>query len=144
VNASVSFQLTTEQPLEEADRAHAESTRRLQSEYRAATNPDEREKLSDELERVISEHFEIRQKMRAQELEDLQKQIRRLQELHDRREQEKNQIISDRLRQVLRDADGLGWGGSDTAAPSGLGLQSSPNLVPSRSVAPATTTEYAR
>jgi hypothetical protein len=101
-----------------SDRSHTELTQRLVDEYQSTSNSDERRKLSEELERVITEHFEIRQKLRAQELEKLQAQVRRLQELHERREQEKSQIIADRLRQVLRDAEGLGWGSSDTVGTS--------------------------
>jgi hypothetical protein len=118
---------TEESTLEEADRAHTQSTRRLQAEYRSTTDADERAKLSEELQRVITEHFEIRQKIRAQELEELQMQVRRLQELHDRREQEKSQIIGDRVRQILRDAEGLGWGSSDAAEKGDFGMLSSPS-----------------
>jgi hypothetical protein len=90
----------------------------LQATYQTTTDADERKKLSEELEQVITKHFEIRQKIRARELEELQSQIRRLQELHERRQQEKSQIVADRLRQVLREAQGLGWGSSDAAVTS--------------------------
>jgi hypothetical protein len=133
---------TVQSSLEEADRAHTESTRRLQAEYRSTTDADERAKLSEELQRVITEHFEIRQKRRAQELEELQMQIRRLQELHDRREQEKNQIISDRVRQILRDAEGLGWGSSDAADKGDFGMPSSPSYP--RSMRSATSVNVPR
>ena len=100
-------------PLQKADREHAESTRTLLARYQKSSDQDERKELSEELEKVITEHFEIRQKIRAHELEELNEQIRRLQALHDRREQDKSQIIGDRMRQLLRDAEGLGWGPND-------------------------------
>jgi hypothetical protein len=104
--------------LQNADRAHAELTRTLLAKYQESSNQDERKKLGEDLESVITEHFEIRQKIRAHELEELNAQIRRLQELHDRREQDKSQIISDRLRQLLRDAEGLGWGPTEVTGNS--------------------------
>jgi hypothetical protein len=86
---------------------------------------------------VITKHFEIRQQIRANELKELNAQIRRLQELHDRREQEKNQIISDRLRQILRDAEGLGWGSSDAGGTYGTATQRAPYGQQLRSVTPS-------
>ena len=70
-----------------------------------------------------TEHFEIRQKIRAHELEELNEQIRRLQALHDRREQDKSQIIGDRMRQLLRDAEGLGWGPNDVTGTTASDIQ---------------------
>lgn len=101
-------------PLQQADRAHADSTKTLLAKYQSTTDADERKSLGDDLQRVITEHFEIRQQIREKELQDLQAQIKRLQELHDRRKQEKDRIIGDRLRQLLRDAEGLGWGASES------------------------------
>jgi type I site-specific restriction-modification system R (restriction) subunit len=125
INSKVLFRSELDEksnPLQQSDRAHADSTRRLLAEYQAASHEAQRSELSDELEKVITEHFEIRQKLRAQELEELQAQVRRLQELHDLREREKDQIVSDHLRRLLRDADGLGWGSSDAAGTGSLGL----------------------
>jgi hypothetical protein len=123
-------------PLQKSDRDHADSTRTLLAQYQRSTDQDERKKLSDELEKVVTEHFEIRQKIRAQELEELNAQIRRLQELHDRREQDKSQIINDRLRQLLRDAEGLGWGPNDLKGADDLQPFGETVRPPMRSVSP--------
>src|SRR5688572_28373685 len=135
------LEFDTANPLHEADRNHTELTRRLQGQYQAATDSDERTKLRDEIEKAITEHFEIRQKIRAHELEELQTQIRGLQGLHDRREQEKSQIISDQVRQVLPDADGLVWGSSDSAGETSFGIPGATpgatTVRPSRSTTPA-------
>lgn len=101
-----------EDPLHEADRRHAKTTGRILAKYQASTDPDERSRLSEELKAVVSAHFELRQQIRANELAELAAQLRRLQDLHDRREREKDQIIGDRVRQLLRDSQGLGWGTS--------------------------------
>ena len=125
-------------PLQKADREHAESTRTLLARYQKSSDQDERKKLSEELEKVITEHFEIRQKIRAHELEELNEQIRRLQALHDRREQDKSQIIGDRLRQLLRDAEGLGWGPNDVTGTNSPQTFGDTLGRPMRSVSPAT------
>ena len=126
-------------PLQKADRDHAELTRTLLARYQTSSDQDEREQVSDELGKVITEHFEIRQKIRAHELEELNAQIRRLQALHDRREQDKSQIINDRLRQLLRDAEGLGWGPTDVTGNNRFQTVDDTFGRPMRSVSPATT-----
>jgi hypothetical protein len=126
-------------PLQKADRDHTELTRTLLAKYQKSSDQDEREQLSDELGKVITEHFEIRQKIRAHELEELNAQIRRLQALHDRREQDKSQIINDRLRQLMRDAEGLGWGPTDVTGNNSFQTVDDTFGRPMRSVSPATT-----
>jgi hypothetical protein len=101
-------------PLQQADRTHTETTRRLVAKFQASTDAAERRSVREELQKVIGDHFAVRQQIRAKELAELQAQVRRLQELHDRRELEKDQIIADRMGQLLRDAEGLGWGGGDS------------------------------
>jgi hypothetical protein len=64
----------------------------------------------DELTKVVSEQFEVRQEIRERELKDLEEHVQKLRVLHQRRTKEKDQIVRDRVRQLLRDVDGLGWG----------------------------------
>ncbi|MEX2138976.1 MAG: hypothetical protein WD894_06920 [Pirellulales bacterium] len=99
--------------LRQADHAHAQSTRALVAKHQQSSDSQERESLREELNKVIAEHFETRQQMRARELEELEAQVRHLRTLHDRRKKEKDQIVGDRLQRLLRDADGLGWGSDD-------------------------------
>jgi hypothetical protein len=101
--------------LRQVDRAHGETTQSLIAKYKGFSDLRDREELRAQLMKVISEHFETRQQMRARELEELEAQIRHLRALHDRRQKEKDQIIGDRLQRLLRDADGLGWGSDDAA-----------------------------
>lgn len=100
-------------PLRQADQRFGQSTRDLIAKYQETTDPDQRETVREELNDVLTKHFDVRQQIRARELEELEAQVRRLRELHDRREEEKDQIVRDRLQQLLRDAEGLGWGVSE-------------------------------
>jgi len=64
----------------------------------------------DDLESVVSDHFDLRQELREAELEDLERGIERLRSLHERRQDEKNRIVQQRIESLLREAVGLGWG----------------------------------
>ena len=90
-------------------------TQRLLVEYRQTEDEKERGWITGELTKAIAKHFDIRQEARERELKQLEAQVRRLRELHDRRTKEKGQIVQDRVRLLLRDADGLGWGADDDA-----------------------------
>jgi hypothetical protein len=92
--------------------AEQESERqRLISEYSQTEDEKERGWIAGEMEKVIARHFDIRQESRDRELKRLEEQVRKLREVHQKRARQKEQIVQDRVRQLLRDADGLGWGG---------------------------------
>jgi len=86
-------------------------TQRLIFEYSQTEDEKERGWIAGEMEKVIARHFEIRQASRDRELKRLEEQVRKLREVHQKRAKQKEQIVQDRVRQLLRDADGLGWGG---------------------------------
>ena len=92
-------------------------TRKLLSDYSRTDDEKERAKVLDELTKVVSEQFEHRQESRERELKEVEEHMRKLRELHTRRAKEKDQIVRDRVRQLLRDVDGLGWGDDDRRAP---------------------------
>jgi hypothetical protein len=85
-------------------------TRKLLADYSQTEDEKDRAKVLDELTKVVSEQFDLRQEVRERELKDLEVQVRKLRELQQRRAKEKDLIIRDRVRQLLRDVDGLGWG----------------------------------
>ncbi|HVW01366.1 MAG TPA: hypothetical protein VHB77_13530, partial [Planctomycetaceae bacterium] len=85
-------------------------TRRLMSDYSRLEDDNERAAIVRELTRVIGKHFDIRQNVRERELERLEAQIRTLREIHQKRARLRDEIIQERVRQLLRDLDGLGWG----------------------------------
>lgn len=87
-----------------------QQTRDLLSKYRASTDQSERDQLVKDLTAIASQEFDTRQESRSQELKNLEEQLKKLQALHERRAKEKDDIVRDRVRHLLRDADGLGWG----------------------------------
>ncbi len=79
-----------------------------------------------ELTKIVSEQFDIRQSFRESELKEVEEHVRKLRELHQRRAMEKDQIVRDRVRQLLRDVEGLGWGDDDHLAAPSPRLRQSP------------------
>ena len=80
------------------------------TKYQGAENSQQREQLRGDLQKLVGEQFDLRQQVRQKELEQLEAQVRRLRTIHTRRQDEKESIVKDRVQQLLRDAEGLGWG----------------------------------
>lgn len=89
----------------------------LLARYGKTEDEKERAKLLEELTTVVAAQFESRQESREKELQALEEQVRKLRELQARRAKEQDQIVRDRVRQLLREVDGLGWG--DNRHPAG-------------------------
>jgi len=95
--------------LHEQDRAREQSTRQLIQQYRDAESGGDRSELQEKLAQVVREHFEIRQQLREKELAALEARVRRLRELHEKRGDAKDEIVEQRIAQLIREAEGLGW-----------------------------------
>jgi hypothetical protein len=104
-----------------------QQTREFVEKYRRSGDTGGREGLRGDLQKVVSEHFDLRQTARERELAELEKELERLRSLHQRRQNQKDRIVGDRVESLLREADGLGWGSarSNPAVP-----RYSPPLVP--------------
>jgi hypothetical protein len=87
----------------------------LLAKYQGTEDSQQREQMRAELQKIVSEQFELRQQLRQKELEQLEAQVRRLRNIHSRRQEEKEAIVRDRVQQLIRDAEGLGWGGDHHA-----------------------------
>ncbi|MCY2967256.1 MAG: hypothetical protein NT069_27085 [Planctomycetota bacterium] len=79
----------------------------------------ERGKLRDDLKALLTQMFEQRQERRAAEIADIEKRLTKLKDLHKKRADLKESIIGNRLRQLLEDSEGLGWGDDTTASGTG-------------------------
>jgi hypothetical protein len=90
-------------------------SREIISQYKATEDEKTRGKLVDDLTAAVSEQFDARQEAREAELKQLEEQLRKLRELQARRAKAKEEIVRDRVRALLRDADGLGWGADEAA-----------------------------
>ena len=107
-NEVLSLELNVRQDYAALERAAL----KLTQEYARATDSSRRAELTTELNETVEKQFAARQEARAKELDELEQQLKRLRDIHSRREREKQRIVDDRVRQLLRDADGLGWGSS--------------------------------
>jgi hypothetical protein len=92
---------------QEATLAHDanEIRRRLES----ATTDSQRSEVRTKLEENLGKQFDLRQKRHGLEIEALETQVKKLRELVRKRQESRAEIISRRVDQVLREAEGLGW-----------------------------------
>ena len=70
-----------------------------------AQRADVRTKLTDNL----GKQFDLRQKRHGLEIEALEAQVKKLRELVRKRQESREDIISRRVDQIIRETDGLGW-----------------------------------
>ncbi len=90
----------------------------LKRQYAAAKGADDRDKLRDRLGAVLREQFDAQQKRRKEEVDRVEERLKQLRALLQKREDAKQEIVRRRLEQLLNEADGLGWPGSEPVAPT--------------------------
>jgi hypothetical protein len=69
----------------------------------------DREKIKARLQEVLEKQFDLRQKRHMSEIEALEDQVKKLRELVQKRQENRREILSKRLDQLQREAQGLGW-----------------------------------
>jgi hypothetical protein len=74
-----------------------------------AKSDADREKLKAKLVEILEKQFDLKRRRHEAELEALEAQVKKLKDMVRVRGENRRQIISDRLEQILRDAQGLGW-----------------------------------
>ena len=84
--------------------------------YRQHDGQEEKARIAEALPDLVAKQFDARQLLREGELNQLEEQLRKLRELHQRRAKQRDQIVQDRVRQLLRDADGIGWGSDEESS----------------------------
>jgi hypothetical protein len=92
----------------------AEGGTRLMKEYAGTDNEDMRAKIKTKLGEALGKQFDLQQKRRELELSRLEARMKKVRDLMKRRSDARTTIIEKRLDQVLREADGLGWGAPQT------------------------------
>ncbi len=70
---------------------------------------DAADAIEDQLEPIVVEHFDIRQKVRERELEKLEERIEQLKDALDERDSNKRNLIKQRLAELLGASDARGW-----------------------------------
>jgi hypothetical protein len=84
-------------------------TEKLARQLAKAKTDAEREGLRSKLNDLLEKQFDERQKKHKAESEALEAQVKKLKELIATRNENRREIISRRLEQIVRDAQGLGW-----------------------------------
>ncbi|SRR5579883_2733000 len=69
----------------------------------------DREKLKGQLTEVLEKQFDQRQKRHEEEIKALEAQIKKLRDMVEKRQENRRDIISRRLDQILKESQGLGW-----------------------------------
>lgn len=82
------------------------------AEY-AAAETDAKAAVKTRLQEAIQQQFDARQQERNLQIADLEEQVKRLRDLHQKREAAKAEIVESRLAQLIRSTEGLGWDGGD-------------------------------
>ncbi|HZN62059.1 MAG TPA: hypothetical protein VFC90_06605, partial [Planctomycetota bacterium] len=72
-------------------------------------NKDDRESVLAKLKETVTRLFDVREKLRAREVDLLKKRLGELTELLEKRKANRDAIIEKRLKQLSGEADPLDW-----------------------------------
>lgn len=122
------------------ERQLSEQCASLAMDYANTTEEAARSVQLDNLTKLVAEQFEVRQGLHEKALADLDAQLKRLRAVHLQRAQQQDRIIQERVQQLLRDTEGLGWNGIDGGAD--LYITPGPGSGPAK--APATNSRSTR
>jgi hypothetical protein len=86
--------------LVKADMDLERQSRELAMQYRRASS-DERAKLKDKIKEVVAKHFDVRQDRRALELKRLEAQLQHLRESIERRKNERDKLVEQRVSELV-------------------------------------------
>jgi hypothetical protein len=93
----------------DAEVGAAREVNRLTAEYSKTEGNEARTKIKDKLAAALEKQFTAQQKRRELELARVEAQVKKLRELMKKRDEQRKTIIDNRLDQLVREADGLGW-----------------------------------
>jgi hypothetical protein len=85
-------------------------TQKLIERWKNSKESDEREKLQTELRGQLKREFAARLAVHEREIKQLEEKVRQLRERLALRREKQDEIVDHRLQQILREAQGLGWG----------------------------------
>jgi hypothetical protein len=75
----------------------------------AAKSDSDRDKIKSQLTELLEKQFDQRQKRHEDEIKQLEAQIKKLKDLVEKRQENRREIISARLNQIVKESQGLGW-----------------------------------
>jgi hypothetical protein len=113
LNGAMHYQLWSQRPqvftftAEEGGLNH--QAEQLARKLAEARSDGDREKLRSQLAEVLEKQFDQRQKRHEEEIKALEAQIKKLRDMVEKRQENRRDIISRRLDQILKESQGLGW-----------------------------------
>jgi hypothetical protein len=75
----------------------------------AKAEGQDKDKVKAKLAEAIDKQFDLRQKRHETEIAALENQIKKLKEMVQKRQENRKDIVSKRLDQLVRESEGLGW-----------------------------------
>ena len=84
-------------------------TLNLTKQLSDAKTDGDKDKIKEKLKELLLKQFDEKQKRHEKELEALEAQVKKLKEMVGRRQDNKKDIVEERMKQLQRDALGLGW-----------------------------------
>ncbi|SRR6266536_6386417 len=89
--------------------AHDGEAHKLAKQLADAKTDTDKDKVRDKLKEHLNKTFDDRQKRHEKEIAALEEQVKKLKEMVAKRQDVKKEIIDDRMKQLEREAKGLGW-----------------------------------
>lgn len=74
-----------------------------------AKSDEEKDKLRGDIKAALEKAFAERQKRHEDQIKQLEDQVKKLKKIVSDRQEAKGEIIADRMKQLEKDAKGLGW-----------------------------------
>ena len=96
-------------------------TKQLVDRWKAAREASECDKIEKSLHESLTTEFTQRLAAHEQEIKELEEKVRQLRKRLDLRREKQDEIVDHRLQQILREAQGLGWGSEETGNYGGYG-----------------------
>ena len=89
--------------------AHDTESHKLAKQLADAKTETDKDKVRDKLKEHLNKAFDDRQKQHEKDIAALEEQVKKLKEMVAKRQDAKKEIIDDRMKQLEREAKGLGW-----------------------------------
>jgi hypothetical protein len=100
-------------------------TKQLVDRWKAAREASERDKIEKSLHESLTTEFTQRLAAHEREIKQLEEKVRQLRDRLSLRREKQDEIVEHRLQQILREAQGLGWGSEEVGNFGGYGRASS-------------------
>jgi hypothetical protein len=109
---------------------HERHVQQLVRDWKAAGTEDVRSEAEDNLRKALGEAFAARMGEHEKQVEELEARVKELRAQLDRRRENQDEIIEFRFQELLREAQGLGWGGEPVGAASNPFVENLPLTLP--------------